>query len=173
MKTVLVSGHFNVLHPGHLRLLRFAKECGDRLIVAIESDRLAGNAAHVPENLRRECVQSNYWVDEAFIIDEPITETITRLHPDIVIKGKEHELRFNPELSVLEQYGGKLLFSSGETVFSSLDLIRKEFNNLDSHSILLPYEYFKRHGVTNTRLTTLLQSFSRLKVCVVGDFIID
>ncbi len=154
-------------------MLRFAKECGDRLLVAIESDRLAGIAAHVPEKLRLECVQSNNWVDEAFIIDEPITETITRLHPDIVIKGKEHELRFNPELSVLEQYGGKLLFSSGETVFSSLDLIRKEFNNLDSHSILLPYEYFKRHGVTNTRLTTLLESFSRLKVCVVGDLIID
>jgi len=55
-KTVFVSGHFNVLHPGHLRLLRFAKEYGDRLIVAVQSDRIAGNAAHVPEQLRlREC----------------------------------------------------------------------------------------------------------------------
>jgi len=38
-KTVFVSGHFNVLHPGHLRLLRFAKECGDRLIIGLISDR--------------------------------------------------------------------------------------------------------------------------------------
>ena len=45
-KTVFVSGHFNVLHPGQLRLLRFAKECGNRLIVAVESDRIAGRAAH-------------------------------------------------------------------------------------------------------------------------------
>jgi len=170
---VFVSGHFNVLHPGHLRLLRFAKECGERLVVAIESDRIAGKSAHVPEDLRLECVQSNNWVDEAFIADEPITETIERLQPDIVVKGKEHELLFNPELAVLEQYGGKILFSSGETVFSSLDLIRKEFKNLDSRSISLPHDYLKRHGVKNTRLASLLRNFSKLKVCVIGDLIID
>jgi cytidyltransferase-like protein len=55
-KTVLVSGHFNVIHPGHLRLLRFAKECGSRLIVAVESEDLAGDAAHIPENLLLDCV---------------------------------------------------------------------------------------------------------------------
>ncbi|MFM7615722.1 MAG: adenylyltransferase/cytidyltransferase family protein [Synechococcales cyanobacterium] len=49
-KTVFVSGNFNVLHPGHLRLLRFAKECGDRLIVAVQSDRMAGKGAHVTEH---------------------------------------------------------------------------------------------------------------------------
>ena len=170
---VFVSGHFNVLHPGHLRLLRFAKECGERLVVAVESDRIAGKEAHVPEDLRLECVQSNNWVDEAFIADKPITEIIARLRPDIVVKGKEHELLFNPELAVLEQYGGQLLFSSGETVFSSLDLIRKEFKNLDSRAISLPHDYLKRHGVANTRLSNLLQTFSKLKVCVIGDLIID
>src|SRR6195256_6419178 len=113
-RTVFVSGHFNVLHPGHLRLLRFAKEYGGRLVVAVESDRMAGSAAHVPEQMRLEGVQSNSWVDEAFIIDEPISEAIARLRPDFVVKGKEHESRFNPESAALERYGGKLLFSSGE-----------------------------------------------------------
>ena len=70
-KTVFVSGHFNVLHPGHLRLLRFAKDCGSRLVVAVESDRIAGEAAHVNEQLRLEGIQSNAWVDDTFIIDEP------------------------------------------------------------------------------------------------------
>ncbi|MEI8033272.1 MAG: PfkB family carbohydrate kinase [Chlorobiaceae bacterium] len=172
-RVVLVSGHFNILHPGHLRLLRYAKECGDRLVVAVESDRIAGNAAHVPEILRLEGVQSNNWVDEAFIADEPITNVISRIRPDIVVKGKEHELRFNPELAVLESYGGRLLFSSGEMVFSSLDLIRKEFKNIDTKSITLPNEYLARHGVKKERLTYLLQQFSRLKVCVIGDLIID
>lgn len=172
-KTVLVSGHFNVIHPGHLRLLRYAKEFGGRLIVAVESDRIAGDAAHVPEQLRLEGVQSNSWVDEAFIVDEPVTTVIARLRPDIVVKGKEHELRLNPELAVLEQYGGRLLFSSGETIFSSLDLIRKEFRELDPRSISLPHEYLIRHRIEPAKLTDLLQHFSRLKVCVVGDLIID
>jgi rfaE bifunctional protein kinase chain/domain len=171
--TVLVSGHFNVLHPGHLRLLRFAKQCGDHLIVAVQSDRIAGNAAHVPEQFRLEVVQSNSWVNEAFIMDEPVTEVIARLRPNIVVKGKEHEPLFNPELAVLDQYGGRLLFSSGETVFSSLDLLRKEFYESDPRSIGLPQDYLVRHGIQPTRLRTLLQQFPSLKVCVVGDLIID
>ena len=173
MKSVLVSGSFNVLHPGHLRLLRFAKECGDRLIIAVYSDLLAGVAAHVQEHLRLEGVQSISWVDEAFIFNEPIEDLICRLKPDLVVKGKEHELYFNPELKVLEAYGGSLIFSSGETIFSSLDLIRKEFQVLNFDTITLPHEFMLRHQIKTNRLAELLQRFSRLKVCVVGDLIID
>ncbi|MBT6543217.1 MAG: adenylyltransferase/cytidyltransferase family protein [Rhodobacteraceae bacterium] len=172
-RTVFVSGNFNVLHPGHLRLLRFAKECGHRLIVSIGSDRIAGAAAHVREQLRLEGLQSNSWVDEVFISDEPVIEVIARLQPDIVVKGKEHELRLNAEQEVLQKYGGRLLFSSGETVFSSLDLIQKEFNKLDPRNISLPREYLERHGIKLSRLKNLLQSFSNLRVCVVGDLIVD
>ena len=173
LKTVFVSGSFNVLHPGHLRLLRFAREFGDRLIVAVNSDRMAGQAAHVPEQLRLEGVQSNTWVDQAILIDEPVTEVIARLRPDVVVKGKEHELSYNPELAVLEKYGGKLLFSSGETIFSSLDLIRKEFQEFDPRSIDLPKEYLERHQIDTPRLRHLLREFARLKICVIGDLIID
>ena len=172
-RTVFVSGNFNVLHPGHLRLLRFARECGERLIVAVNSDRIAGNAAHVPELLRLEGVQSNSWVDEAFVTDTAVTEVIARLRPDVVVKGKEHEVRFNPELTALEQYGGRLLFSSGETMFSSLDLLRKEFSETDLRSIALPHSYLERHGIEKTRLRALLHQFASMKVCVVGDLIVD
>ena len=152
MKTVFVYGHFNVLHPGHVRLLRFAKGCGDRLIVAVQNDRIAGNAAHVPEGLRLEGVQSNSWVDEAFLTNEPVTDVIARLRPSIVVKGKDHEARYNPESEVLEQYGRRLLFSSGETTFSSLDLIRREFYQSDPRSISLPREYMDRHDIGSSRL---------------------
>jgi len=173
LKTVFVSGSFNVLHPGHLRLLRFAKECGDRLIVGVQSDRLAGNAAHVHECLRLEGLDSIAWVDEAFIYDEPLTDLITRLRPGVIVKGKEHEQRFNPEVVALEQYGGALVFSSGETIFSSLDFIRKEFQVRDIYSISLPHEYLLRHQIKPARLIELVQQFSSLNLCVVGDLIVD
>lgn len=171
--TVFVSGHFNILHPGHLRLLRAAKEYGERLVVAVESDRLAGVAAHLPENLRLEGVQSHGLVDEAFIVDESIADIIDRLRPDFVVKGKEHETRHNPELAALQHYGGRLVFSSGETIFSSLDLIRKEFQTFDYSSISLPNDYLARHAVGKAKLVSLLNNFTSLKVCVVGDLIID
>jgi rfaE bifunctional protein kinase chain/domain len=170
---VFVSGRFNVLHPGHLRLLRFARESGVRLVVAVESDRVAGKYALVPEDLRLEGVQSISWVDEAFIFDEPLPALIARLRPDIVVKGKEHESANNPELAVLEQYGGQLKFSSGETIFSSLDLIHKEFQAYDTQSISLPNEYLRRHCIDKSRFAELLSDFAGLKVCVVGDLIID
>lgn len=172
-RTVFVSGNFNVLHPGHLRLLRFARDCGEKLIVGVYSDRIAGNGAHVPERLRLEGVQSNSWVDEAFLMNEPVTEVIGRLRPDVIVKGKEHESRFNPELAALEQYGGRLLFSSGETMFSSVDLLRKEFSETDLRSIALPNDYLARHGIGTARLGALLHQFASMKVCVVGDLIVD
>lgn len=173
MRTVFVSGNFNILHPGHLRLLRFARECGGKLIVGVNSDRLAGTAAHVPEQLRLEVLQSNSWVNEAFLIDEPIGDVISRLKPEIVVKGKEHASGLNPELPVLQTYGGKLLFSSGESTFSSVDLLRKEFSEIDFKSISIPEDYLQRHGLDKSRLMSLLDHFSRLKVCVLGDLIID
>lgn len=168
-----MSGHFNVLHPGHLRLLRFAKEAGDRLLIAVEDDRLAGKAAHVPEQLRLEGVLSNSYVDEAFLIDEPVVRVINTLKPDIVVKGKEFERRYNPELEALSSYGGRLLFSSGETVFSSLDLIRREFSELSVSTISLPESYLSRNRIEISRLNGILGGFRDLKVVVLGDLIVD
>lgn len=172
-KLVLVSGNFNVLHPGHLRLFRFARECGQKLIVSVNSDFLAGGDAHLPENLRLEGVKSNSLVDEAFIAHEPIQAIIRKLKPDVVVKGKEHEAEFNEELDVLNEYGGLLVFSSGEAIFSSLDLIRKEFQYFDPKAISLPDIYLERHYINKTQLSSIIDQFSKLRVAVIGDLIID
>ena len=171
--TVLISGIFNVVHPGHLRLFRFAKECGEHLIIVVEGDKSAGTSAHVPEQLRLEGVQTNSLVDTAFITNESIKDVIDKLRPDIVVKGKEHEGRQNLEIEVLQKYGGRLLFTSGETIFSSLDLIRKEFDNRDFRLINLPTSFFTRHDVQKQKLVNLVKKFSTLKVCVIGDLIVD
>lgn len=172
-KLVLVSGNFNVLHPGHLRLFRFAKEHGEKLVVAVNSDRLAGADAHLPENLRLEGIKSISLVDKAFIADEPIGTIVERLQPDIVVKGKEHESGFNEELEVLNRYGGLLVFSSGEAIFSSIDLIRKEFQYFDPKTISLPDVYLDRHKIDKCRLSAIIHQFSELRVAVIGDLIVD
>jgi rfaE bifunctional protein kinase chain/domain len=176
-RTVLVSGKFEVLHPGHLRLFRFAQELGDRLIVGVLSDRLVAEQepeSHVvPEDLRLEGVRSNSSVDEAIFIDKPIERVIEEIRPDYVVKGKEHENSFNLELEAVKQYGGRLVFSSGEVVFSSLDLIRKNFKDTDQKVARIPKKYLDRHGFQTKDLVNIIQSFSELKICVIGDLIID
>ena len=172
-ETVFVSGTFNVLHPGHLRLLKFAKANGDRLVVGVLTDRVAGSAAHVPQDFRLEAVKMNGLVDEAFLVDSAVEEVILKLKPALVVKGKEHKSHENPEQKAVDSYGGKLLFSSGDVVFSSLDLIRREMASQEQKSISLPKQFMSRRKVTAKSLIDVMQKFKGLKVVVVGDVIVD
>ncbi|MFM8723292.1 MAG: adenylyltransferase/cytidyltransferase family protein, partial [Acidimicrobiaceae bacterium] len=170
---VFVAGTFNVLHPGHLRLLKFAKENGSRLVVGVLTDRVAGIAAHVPQEFRLDAVKMNGLVDEAFLVDGPVENVILQLKPALVVKGKEHKTRENPEQKAVESYGGKLLFSSGDVVFTSLDLIRREMASPEQRSIALPKQFMARRKVAAKSLTELLAKFKGLRVVVVGDVIVD
>lgn len=172
-KTILVTGTFNILHPGHLRLLRFAKSLGDYLVVAVRSDRLAGRGAYVPIELRLEIVQSNSYVNETILLDRPVEELITDLRPAIVVKGKEHETQFNIELEVVQKYGGQLIFGSGDLSFSSVDLLNNAFRPVETSSIQRPHDFMLRHNISGERLNGLLQRFGKLKIGVVGDLIVD
>ena len=172
-RIVLVSGIFNIVHPGHIRLLQFAKEHGDRLVVMVLDDIHAGSSAHMPESLRLEGVKNIGLVDEAFISNLSVEEELRRLRPDVVVKGKEHEMGFNPELQVLREYGGSLIFSSGESLFSSIELLKKEYQASDFKAINFPSSYLKRHQIEKNRIIELLYKFKELKICVVGDLIVD
>lgn len=172
-KTVFVSGNFNILHPGHLRLLKFAKDCGNNLVVAVNSDEIAGESALVPEELRLESIKSNILVDDAFILREPIENLLLKLKPDIVVKGKEFERKHNIENSVIHEYGGKLIFSSGESTFSTTELLRYEIFRPVLKSISMPKEYMRRHDVSIDKMRAIIKSFEFIKVCVLGDLIID
>ena len=171
--TVFVSGTFNVLHPGHLRLLKFARESGEKLVVGVLSDRIAGVAAHVPQELRLDSVKMNGLVDDAFIIEDSVIDVILKLKPALVVKGKEHRTHENSEQKAVDSYGGKLLFSSGDVVFSSLDLIRREMGIQEPKAISLPIDFMLRRGVTNSSLLSLLAKMEKVKVVVVGDTIAD
>ena len=71
-KIVFISGHFNIIHPGHLRLFKFAKKIGDYLIVGVESNKIAKHYAHIPESLRIESVKNIKLVDEVIKINSVI-----------------------------------------------------------------------------------------------------
>src|SRR5712691_2487327 len=171
-RIVFVSGTFNIVHPGHLRLLRFAAECGEYLMVGVLSDQLAANA-QLSQDMRVEGVAAISWVDHAFLLRDAPEGFIAELRPAVVVKGKEHENAINPELSVVQAYGGKLLFGSGDTTFSSLELIRKETELVNHTSIVQPREFIERHGISIPGLASVLERMRSLKVCVVGDTIVD
>ena len=170
-RIVFVWGNFNVVHPGHLRLLNFASECGDFLVVAVTDDSIPG--VLIPHELRMEGVRAISAVDYSFLLRVPPEDFIAQLMPDVVVKGKEHEQHFNPELAVIEAYGGKLLFSSGDVRFSSMDLLRRELSEIDLSDIRKPLDFPKRHDFDFKKLIDIVRQFSQLKVVVLGDLIVD
>ena len=168
-----VFGNFNVIHPGHLRLLRFAKECGEVLVVGVNSDLRAGKAALVSESDRLAGALANTYVDHAFIQNESTESVVRKLKPAIVVKGKEHEAWENPEIEALEEYGGKLLFCSGDSHLSSADLLRGEQEASIQSLIPLGLKYRERHHIEFNELSSLVGFFTGQRVCVVGDLIVD
>ena len=168
---VFVSGNFNIVHPGHLRLLKFAADCGDFLVVGVNSQ--PGDPAMVPAPLRLEGIRAIGIVNHAFLLRDTPEEFVAALKPAVVVKGKEHERDVNAERPVLDSYGGRLVFSSGEVVFSSLDLMRREFREFNVSSIVKPLDFPRRHKFGLEDVKSLLAKIPGMRVMVIGDLIVD
>jgi rfaE bifunctional protein kinase chain/domain len=167
---VFVSGNFNVLHPGHIRLLKFAAECGDLLVVGINRD---GADTQFPLALRLEGVRSIGLVDACVVTGSDIVEVLQALRPDVVVKGHEHEGRYNVESSVVRSYGGKIIFSSGGPQFSAIDHLTHDAAERRLPGLIQPVAFLERHQISPERATSAIQSFSKLKIVVIGDLIVD
>ena len=171
-RIAFVSGNFNIVHPGHLRLLKLAADTSDILVVGLMPDSAPG--VSVPIAMRLEGVRALSIVDHAILLEVSAPEFIAQLRPDIVFKGKEFESTHNPETEVVASYGGKLLFASGDVQFASGDLLRQEL------ALKLPLPFLRdtkgfpeRHGLNRRALHNLLDKIKGMRVAVIGDIIID
>ncbi len=171
-KTALVTGNFNILHLGHIRLLKFAKKFSESLTVAVNSDTVAGEEVQIPEKLRMETVKSIGCVDNVILNNKSVNDLISELRPDIVVKGREFEHRDNGELIELQKYGGKLLFSSGETSFSNERNFQDQSIEFSKTKNMLS-QFMSRHGTHKDRLIKIIKEFEQKNVLVIGDLIID
>jgi rfaE bifunctional protein nucleotidyltransferase chain/domain len=130
-KIVFTNGCFDILHPGHVRYLNAARDMGDYLVVAINSDRSvraikeAGRPI-VPEESRAEMVASLGFVDSVLIFDEddPL-QVIQYLLPDILVKGGDWEEGDIIGANVVKGAGGEVHRIPFEKGFSTTDIIEK------------------------------------------------
>ena len=168
----LVTGNFNVLHPGHIRLLKFAKSLAKKLIVGVFSDELAASAVDINEDLRVEAVYSINLVDEVLLINTSLQDFLTTHKPDVVVKGKEFEGKFNIEQEILREYGGQLIFSSGEIGFSTNTRSEKGLQLPDVTRDIIN-SFMARHNISSQNLHNVVEKFNSKNICVIGDLIVD
>ena len=166
---VFVSGKFRVIHAGHMRLFRTATDFGQQLVVALDTDGLTAEEIHWRESILRNIE----YVDKVIEFDGDIEKVLLEVRPDIVIKGHEFRNAQNREAQILSTYGGKLVFTSGANFYSESDLIGSNDSEFIKKLAAMPQEFMTRNNLTTDRLLKVLNDFSKLRVCVIGDLIVD
>lgn len=134
-KVVFTNGCFDLLHRGHLHLLREAKKLGDLLIVAINSDssveKIKGpNRPILPEAERSELIAALEMVDYVLSFDEPDPHAvINELRPNVLVKGGDWAEDKIVGAEVVEEDGGKVAvipYLEGYSTTRIIERMRKE-----------------------------------------------
>ena len=134
-KLVFTNGVFDILHVGHVRYLAQAKELGDALVVAINSDtsvrKLKGEARPlVNQNERAEVLSALSSVDYVTVFDEISPRSlIAKLLPDVLVKGGDYALDQIHGREEVEAAGGRVVslpFVDGASTTAMLERIRKQ-----------------------------------------------
>jgi rfaE bifunctional protein nucleotidyltransferase chain/domain len=130
---VFTNGCYDILHPGHIRLLESARSLGDILILALNTDasvrRMKGAARpFVNENDRAQLACALAAVDAVTFFDEDTPrELIAAVLPDILIKGADWA-HFIAGREEVEAAGGKVLALPLEPGYSTTGIVEEILN---------------------------------------------
>jgi rfaE bifunctional protein kinase chain/domain/rfaE bifunctional protein nucleotidyltransferase chain/domain len=178
-KVILCHGVFDIVHPGHVRHLTYAKSQADIMIVSCTSDKFIDKGIyrpHIPERMRASNLAAFEMVDYVLIDDNkrPI-KLLKRLKPDFFAKGFEYTSKGLPaatqeEKKELDKFGGKIIFTPGDIVYSSTKFLKSSPPNLDLEKL---DSMMQNHKISFNDLTNTIKKIKGTSVHVVGDTIVD
>jgi bifunctional ADP-heptose synthase (sugar kinase/adenylyltransferase) len=178
-QVIMCHGVFDVVHPGHVRHLLYAKSKADVLVGSITADRHITKGVHrphIPEDLRAVNLAAFEMVDYVVIDpNEKPLENLAIIQPDYFAKGFEYNAaglspKTAEEEEVVKAYGGELLFTPGDIVYSSSALINLAPPAVKMEKLQLLMERF---GLTFRDFRDVVGKMAGFKVHVVGDTIVD
>lgn len=181
LKIVQCHGVFDLLHPGHIRHFKAAKEQGDKLVVTLTPDRFVNKGPGRPaftELLRLESLAALEDIDYVVLNDSPdAISAIQVIKPSFYVKGNEYSNhaadvtgKISEEAKAVEAVGG-LIFYTDDIVFSSSSLLNRYFDAIPPEVTHFITQLKKNH--TSDEIIKKIEALSDLKVLVIGDAIID
>lgn len=178
-KIIMCHGTFDIVHPGHIRHLVYAKTHADVLIASLTCDahiQKANFRPYVPEDLRAMNLAAFEFVDYVIIDRDPVPHrNLEILKPDYFAKGYEYvdggvHPKTEEEVRIVEAYGGEVLFTPGDVVYSSSALIELAPPNIATEKLMA---LMGGEGLGFDDLRRALDMAVGLRVHVVGDSIVD
>ncbi len=128
---VFTNGCFDLLHRGHVHILRRAKAAGDLLIVALNSDRSVreikgANRPVLPETDRIELIGAMEMVDYVIVFDEPDPyKLIAAIKPNVLAKGGDWSAEEIVGSDMVQQAGGRVVVIPYLKGFSTSEIIER------------------------------------------------
>jgi rfaE bifunctional protein kinase chain/domain/rfaE bifunctional protein nucleotidyltransferase chain/domain len=178
-KVIMCHGTFDIVHPGHVRHLLYAKSKGDLLVASLTADAHIAKAnfrPFVPQELRAFNLAALEVVDYVVIDPNPTPlQNIGIIRPDYFAKGYEYTKeglhpRTAEEKKAVEAYGGEIIFTPGDIIYSSSVIIESEPPQIATEKLMA---LLHAEGMKFDDLHKTLESLGGIKVHVVGDTIID
>ena len=130
-RIVFTNGCFDLIHVGHTRYLEEAKNLGDALIVAVNSDRSVKEIKGkdrpiIPQDERAEVLCALHFVDYVVIFDEPDPfQIVSYLRPDVLVKGGDWDEGAIIGRDIVESGGGKVVRIPEIKGASTTDMIER------------------------------------------------
>ena len=178
---VQCHGTFDLIHPGHIIHFEEAKALGDILVITITAEEFVNKGPGRPyfnDALRIRSLIELECIDYVILIPHSAAkEAIKCVCPDIYCKGLEYKDHHNDptgnildDISTVHECGGKVKYV-GKIVYSSTKLLNKNFDPYPD-AVKAACKDLSTH-FTPTDFRNLIESFSNLKVLVIGDIIFD
>lgn len=176
---IMCHGTFDIVHPGHVRHLMYTSDKADILVVSLTCDAFINKAnyrPYIPEELRAMNLAALETVDYVLIDrNETPLENIKFLKPNYFAKGADYvTANLNPktkeEKDIVESYGGEMIFTPGDVMFSSSAIINENPPNIEKEKLEI---IMKSENLSFRDLHEAVDKFSETKVHVVGDTIVD
>ena len=174
-------GVFDLLHVGHIKHLKKAKELGDKLVVTLTPDRYVNKGPGRPvfnQSLRSEAIAALDAVDYVAVNDTATAvHPIKLIKPNIYCKGKDYKNlndditgEIKNELKEIKKIKGRVIFTE-ELTFSSSRLINKSTNFFSPKQKKIIRKINKSFNFKEIKKN--IDNFSKLKILVIGETIID
>lgn len=178
-KVIMCHGTFDVVHPGHIRHLLYAKTKADILVASLTADEhiKKGNMRpYVPQDLRAINLAALEMVDYVVVDGDPTPiRNLGIIKPDYFAKGYEYTAgqvhpKTQEEIDILDSYGGEMIFTPGDIVYSSSALIELTPPSIAVEKLMTLMD---AENVTFDDLRKAIAAMRGVKVHVVGDTIVD
>lgn len=130
-KIVFTNGCFDLLHVGHIELIKFARQQGDLLVLGINTDRSVQELKGPTRPINTEAVRARLLaamedVDYVVSFDEVSVEPLIRkLRPDVLVKGSQYSVEGVVGHEFVMSYGGQIRLAPHLTGYSTTDIIKK------------------------------------------------